>query len=213
MDFNGLLIIFVTTIMVVVLTLEVSGFFKLIYGLKWFILLILLFNLLLTSWKIEYLNLLTIMMKFLIIIIAFAVFNRTTSPDQVVDSLIKLKLPPTLAWTIGAALRQSIFIIDELTYIREIQRARNGYYGFKKTQKLKAIINEIYQLLISIYARALIITGPYADTLINRGWTGAHSTITLYTSKFEKSDVIFLLITIIIPILLKLILSSQIFIP
>jgi energy-coupling factor transporter transmembrane protein EcfT len=152
-----------------------------------------------------------ILLKFIGIVTAFVVFNRTTSPDEIVDSLIKLQIPATLAWSVGASIRQATFIIDELYHIRNIQRSRNNFYANAPVAKFRQIISETYQMLISIYARAIIISNGYADGLSNRGWKNAHPTITLHTSQFQRDDLIFLISTIVIPFSMKLVTGSQVY--
>jgi energy-coupling factor transporter transmembrane protein EcfT len=206
-----LLVLTILSLIIATLTLSVREVFQYLLNLKWFLILILVINLILTSGDLTS-NTVVILLKFLGIVTAFVVFNRTTSPDEIVDSLIKLQIPATLAWSVGASIRQATFIIDELYHIRNIQRSRNNFYAIKPVAKLSQIITETYQMLISIYARAIIISNGYADGLSNRGWKKAHSTITLHTSQFQKNDLIFLISTIVIPLSMKLVIGSQLYI-
>ncbi|MHA2251965.1 MAG: energy-coupling factor transporter transmembrane component T family protein [Candidatus Kariarchaeaceae archaeon] len=193
------------------LTISFRGLVQLLWGLRWFVFAIVLINLYLADWQLTP-NVGFLLLKLLTIILSFVVFNRTTSADQVVDTLMKLKVPSTLAWTIGASIRQTIFVIDEISFLREIQRTRSGYHLLPQGKKIRYQVKEVYSMLISLFARAFIVSGPFADTLNSRGWKEAHPTITLHTTKIDRGDILFILLTILFPILLRLLFSSQIYI-
>lgn len=192
------------------------GFFhipRIIWNLKYFIILIFVFYFLISS-SIE-IQLVVIILKILLLLFSFYMFNRSTNSDELVDALIRLKLPPKIAWVIGGTLRQSIFLIDDVSDVMGIQDTRSrfeknvnavdkNWFG-RRIAKIKRNVLRAEPLIHSTFSRAIINSIAMGDILFIRGWQGAHKEITLNTASMKKIDFIFLLLVIIVPNLVLLV--------
>ncbi len=192
-------LIYISLIVVVVaLTLGTRYITNFVWSIKWFILLSLIINYVMLGFQFN-LTLFIFVIKLIILLLSFSLFNRTTRPEEVVDALIKLKLPPLLSWLVGSSMRQAIFLVDDFQDQQAILKIRSD--------KKFSISNKLYQilaLLIGLYSQAIINAGELADTLETRGWTKPHREITLHSSTFNIEDLYFVIITIILPFLLSI---------
>lgn len=129
-----------------------------------------------------------LLIKYFSLIFAFSVFNRTTSPESLIDTLIKLKIPPNLAWAIAGAYRQGLFAITELSLVK--LRIQNMYNVSTVSGRMRSHLQALLstRLVISAYIRGILRANEYAESLYVRGWNGAHSTVTLHSSSFTKTD-------------------------
>jgi energy-coupling factor transporter transmembrane protein EcfT len=191
--------IYVTLIFIVVsLTLGIKYIRNFLWSIKWFILLSLIINYVMLNYQLTT-TLFIFVIKLIILLLSFSLFNRTTRPEEVVDALIKIKLPPLFAWLVGSSMRQAIFLVEDFQDQQAILKIRTDK-KFSITNKL----HQILSLLIGLYSQAIINAGELADTLETRGWTKPHKEITLYSSILNIEDLIFVIITIICPFLLSL---------
>lgn len=176
----------------------VKSTFQTIWFLKYYLLTFLGFILLFSELTLGTDSLL-IVIKLIAILLAFMTMNQSLTPDQLTNGLIKLKIPSRIAWTIGVALRQAIFTIDEVDTLIGIQRLRGHYSEYSKLGKIKYRINETINLLTALLGRSVIVSASLTDTLVSRGFTTPHSEIIMNNSKVNLSDFIFLTIFGIIP--------------
>lgn len=176
----------------------VNSTIKTIWFLKIYLITIIGFLFLFSEFELR-LDSLLFILKLIAIILAFTSMNRSLTPDQLTNGLIKLRIPSRIAWTIGIAFRQAIFTIDEIDIFMQLQRLRAHYYDSSKFSKIKYRINETINLLTALLGRSVIVSSSLTDTLISRGFTEPHSKIIMNVTKLNIVDIVFLIIVGIIP--------------
>ncbi|MDH5647671.1 MAG: energy-coupling factor transporter transmembrane protein EcfT, partial [Candidatus Heimdallarchaeota archaeon] len=129
----------------------------------------------------------------------FIFFNKTTSPDKILDLLIKLHFPINLSWTVYTTIRQATLLIEDIIYQNKIQQLRRKD-NIRYSRIFK--IHTMYMLLTSILSRGITTSIEFADALNTRGWNGPHNKLPLNPTKFTLNDFIFLIITMIFPLVL-----------
>ena len=113
---------------------------------------------------------LSLIMSFqlLIVIYSFILFNLVVDTDQLMQSLIKLRLPYTLVLLITLSLRFFPLLQKDLEIITEVQKAR-GYElekgGFFRKIKKKMV------LLLPLLANSLERSIQVSEALETRGFT------------------------------------------
>ncbi len=170
------------------------------YHQKYFIILIFIINFYLNSWNLDIT--ISLVLKLMMMLNSFSLLNRSTRPDGIIDMLIKLKIPPNMAWSIGTSLRQAMFLVEEMNDIQDIQgkRLQLQHNSFKR--KIQALVDRVSYLFINFFSNAVNNAAILSDVLISRKFNGAHKEITLYTSKLQLSDVLIGFIIIFIPLIL-----------
>jgi len=120
-----------------------------------------------------------------------SILSRTLNPDEVTDALIRMRVNPNLAWSIGVTLRQMIFVYEDMMKIRHIQ---------KLNSKSKSLIKNSEYMLVSIYANAIIRSSHFEKGLISRGFNKVNKNIITFNKKTRRID--YLLVAIITLILI-----------
>lgn len=201
-----MMILFLSLVPIVIL----SGFKSLIqtfWALKWFLSIYVLVRLVFFDFKFNSV-IITEILKIIAILLSFYIFNKTTTPGEITDLLLKFQIPSNLAWSIGAAIRQANFMIEDIQFLQEIQANRRNLLS---TNSLKVKLMNVFYLLSSIFSRSIILSENYASTLMSRNWQGAHREIILSSSTFKKNDFYFVLIFILSPLFIFSLVSRDIF--
>jgi len=180
-------------------------FFKFMWNMKWYLIIFLIFGYFISGLSIYTIGIISL--KFLLLFQAFTILSQTTTPDEITDTLLKLRLPSNFAWRVGMSLRQVYFLQDELGHLRRIQQLNSGYHLNRKNSRF----SRIGDYLTTIYANAINRSVEFDKTLQIRGFKGAHREIVTYEANFQISDFIWLCILTFPSLLYLLLESSQIF--
>ncbi|MHA2278154.1 MAG: energy-coupling factor transporter transmembrane component T, partial [Candidatus Kariarchaeaceae archaeon] len=143
---SSLLPLFIIFILILTFSVRSQGLNRILgiyWALKYYIVVVLLVTFTFNDFRFSNLVILTLL-KLVSIFIAFSFFSKTTTPENLIDVLMQLKIPPNIAWSIGVAFRQAIVILEEVYYIQTIQRLRNNYETMQVFQKIVFRIKEIY---------------------------------------------------------------------
>lgn len=130
--------------------------------------------------------------------LAFSVFNRTTSPEMLLDALIKMRVPSALAWKITTAYRQAIFYVEELNQLQTTIRTSQSGFFVKNVEEVRNFIRVYTMALV----RAIIRSKEFSNTLQIRGFHSAHAEITLHTHQRNTTDLIISFLAVLIFIIL-----------
>lgn len=178
-----------------------------IFGLKWFlsslrslwmIILLAPLSVFIFSFTLDLtgrLNLsLLVLIKMIGILFSFSPMSRTVTPNELFATLIALKFPPTFSWIVVSTYRQAIFFIEELRLsfmflTRDIPTGR--------INRLRYLTSSASNLLIIAYGRAIIRSKDYTETLMVRGWKGAHKDIPLDKIGVRGTDVVVIFILLL----------------
>ncbi len=133
------------------------------------------------------------------ITLAFSPLSRSTTPDDLLSGLLSIRLPPLLSWIIVSTYRQSIFVLEELQVTSKLY-LRDAPSG--KIASIRYYSDAVVKLLVIAYGRAIVRSKEYADTLMVRGWTGAHRDLPLEASSFSLVDIIFISLVSVFSILM-----------
>ena len=162
-----------------------SGIFDFIKGIKFQILLLFITGYLISRFYQNF-DIIGLFIKFLSVILLSSILSRTLNPDEVTDALIRMRVNPNLAWSIGVTLRQMIFVYEDMMKIRQIQ---------KLNLKSKSLIKNSEYLLVSIYANTIIRSSHFKKGLISRGFNKVNTNIITFNKRVSRTD--YLLTTII----------------
>jgi len=178
---------------VIILTITIFGLRWFLSSLRslWMIILLAPLSVFIFSFTIDLtgrLNLsLLVLIKLVGILFSFSPMSRTVTPNELFASLIALKFPPTLSWIVVSTYRQATFLIEELR-LSFMLLTRN--IPTSRIKRLRYLTSSASNLLIIAYGRAIIRSKDYADTLMVRGWQGAHKDIPLDTIGAGGKDVV-----------------------
>ena len=167
-----------------------NGIFDFIKGIRFQILLLFITGYLISTFYQNF-DMIGLFVKFLSVILLSSILSRTLNPDEVTDALIRMRVNPNLAWSIGVTLRQMIFVYEDMMKIRQIQ---------KLNLKSKSLIKNSEYLLVSIYANTIIRSSHFKKGLISRGFNKVSTNIITFNKIVSKTD--YLLTTIITLILI-----------
>ncbi len=167
-----------------------NGVFDFIKGIKFQILLLFITGFLISTFYQNF-DIVGLFVKFLSVILLSSILSRTLNPDEVTDALIRMRVNPNLAWSIGVTLRQMIFVYEDMMKIRHIQ---------KLNSKSKSLIKNSEYMLVSIYANAIIRSSHFEKGLISRGFNKVNKNIITFNKKTRRID--YLLVAIITLILI-----------
>jgi energy-coupling factor transporter transmembrane protein EcfT len=197
-----LLSVFIIIISVQIGLVGYKRFLQTIYMLRWSIFVIFTISVIVNSFNQDLLldrilSSSVLVLRVIGITFSFSIFNQTTSPDLLYDSLIKLKIPKRLAWVIVISYRQAIFYIDEFS---------NLFHGLSvqtsnPIRKIIRIVKDFVKILVIAYVRAIIRSREFAHTLKVRGFSTIHENISLYSTKLRIPDYCIILLIIIIDII------------
>ena len=171
-----------------------NGIFDFIKGIKFQILLLFITGYLISTFYQNF-DIIGLFVKFLSVILLSSILSRTLNPDEVTDALIRMRVNPNLAWSIGVTLRQMIFVYEDMMKIRQIQ---------KLNLKSKNLIKNSEYLLVSIYANTIIRSSHFKKGLISRGFNNVNTNIITYNKKVSRIDYL-LTTTITLALILYLI--------
>ncbi|MCY3412342.1 MAG: energy-coupling factor transporter transmembrane protein EcfT [Candidatus Heimdallarchaeota archaeon] len=179
--------------------------FRFIWYMKYLFMLLFAFNYLLSQ-TIE-IDVLVVSLRIIILIFSFYILNQSTNPDQIVDALMKLRIPVFLAWVIGTTIRQTVFLIDDMQDLMAIQKIRNEIETERidesgRLARFRSKIQLIFTLLSATFSKSILNASDLGDVLYIRGFESAHREMTLHTTTFTRLDLYFTFIFVIIPNLL-----------
>ncbi len=185
-----------------------------IWHMRYFVILVLLINFILL--KTFQIDILVVILRVFILLFSFYIFNKSTNPDLIVDALIKMKIPSNLAWIIGSTIRQSIFLIEDVSDVMAVQRIRSNFENksksvsrFKLIDKMRDTTKQIHPLIVTTFARSILNAKDLGDTMFIRGFEGAHKDIALFTNSFGRMDIKFIVLSIILPNLMSFIIIKM----
>jgi len=119
---------------------------------------VVLFSLLLWNLKQGVIDGLLFSIKFLIIILSTIIFSMSTSPRDLISSLIKLKIPYEIAFMLTLAIRFVPVITKEFNHVIEAQQARAHKIKFsiiKPIESAKSFIPIIIPTLMILFKKSL----------------------------------------------------------
>ncbi|MCC6013052.1 MAG: energy-coupling factor transporter transmembrane protein EcfT [Candidatus Verstraetearchaeota archaeon] len=194
-----LLLIFLSSVPMAILGKIVRKWLISIKSSLFFIIFIFLFNFIGIFWttgKIIDTIIISIAMtiRFISLISIFSIFFLSTSPEDLMQSMIKLKIPYEYVLTFNMAIRFVPTLAREAQTIIDAQRSRG--LEFEKGnifQKVKKYIPILIPLIISSLRRAEVI----ADAMESRAFGASKTRSFLYTLTMSKKDFIFISICII----------------
>ncbi len=171
-----------------------KALFEKLWKLKLLLVAVPIFHYLLTTfpYPIELIVTTQFVLRLLVLFLLFSGFGQTIPPDEFVDSLLTLRFPANFAWSIGSVYRQSVFLGQELAIFQDLHRppTTNGWL-----RQITAQIEFSFNLLTAAFSLAIDRANGYANSLLNRGWQGAHRTIICYSRSFSKHDMMTMLIS------------------
>lgn len=177
-----------------------------IRGALFFIIFIFIFNFIGIFWStgsLENSIILSIAMsiRFLALISIFSAFFLTTSPEDLMQSMIQMKVPYEYALTFNMSMRFVPTLSRELQIIIDAQKSR-GLELEKGSifQKVKKYIPILIPLIISSFRRAEMI----ADAMESRAFGASEKRTSLYTLTMGLKDYVFISISLIAFVLLLL---------
>jgi len=119
---------------------------------------IILFSLLLWNIRQGIIGGLLFSIKFLIIILSTIIFSMSTSPRDLISSLIKLKVPYEIAFMLTLAIRFVPVITKEFNHVIEAQKARAHKIRFSISQPIesaKTFIPILIPTLMILFKKSL----------------------------------------------------------
>ncbi|TFG19081.1 MAG: energy-coupling factor transporter transmembrane protein EcfT [Promethearchaeota archaeon] len=144
------------------------------------------------TWNAFVMSLIT-SFQLLIVVYSFILFNLLIDTDQLMQTLIKLRLPFTLVLLITLSLRFFPLLQKDLEIITEVQKARGyeldegGY--FKKMRKRMV-------LLLPLLANSLERSIQVSEALETRGFTKSKGRTFYSTITFRFRDVLNIIIVV-----------------
>ncbi|MDI9644237.1 MAG: energy-coupling factor transporter transmembrane component T [Candidatus Verstraetearchaeota archaeon] len=130
-------------------------------------------------------------LRFLNLISVFSIFFLTTSPEDLTQSMVQLRVPYDYALTFNMAMRFVPTLSREAQYIMDAQRSR----GLEMERgnfiaRIRNYIPILVPLIISSFRRAELV----ADAMESRGFGASKKRTSLYVLKMSQTDVLFILI-------------------
>jgi energy-coupling factor transport system permease protein len=151
----------------------------------------------------------TMSIRFTALISIFSTFFLTTSPEDLTQSMVQLKIPYDYALTFNMAMRFVPTLGREAQYIIDAQKSR----GLEMEKgnfvtRIKNYIPVLIPLIISSFRRAELV----ADAMESRAFGASKKRCSLYVLKISTKDYAFILITVasfLLILSLKLIFNIQ----
>jgi len=158
-----------------------SDVFRAFRGFIYFIILIFLVDAVLFSLKFA----LTMIIKFIGIIFSFLLLLMTTSPDELLQVMERLRLPMETVMAFSIALRYTPTMIREAELIFDAQRSRGiSFQGKGIIGKLKGYI----YLLVPLIAISTRKAMSMAESMEARGFGAKNKRTSLNELKMKKRD-------------------------
>lgn len=132
--------------------------------------------------------------RFLSLISVFSIFFLTTSPEDLTQSMVQLKIPYDYALTFNMAMRFVPTLSREAQYIMDAQRSRG--LEMEKGNFITRIRNYIpvlIPLIISSFRRAELV----ADAMESRAFGASKKRTSLYVLKMNGDDALFIAVTLV----------------
>ncbi|MDH7555472.1 MAG: energy-coupling factor transporter transmembrane component T family protein [Candidatus Methanosuratincola sp.] len=129
-------------------------------------------------------------LRFLNLISVFSIFFLTTSPEDLTQSMVQLKIPYDYALTFNMAMRFVPTLSREAQYIMDAQRSR-GLEMEKGNfvSRIRNYIPVLIPLIISSFRRAELV----ADAMESRAFGASKKRTSLYVLKMGHNDLLFVL--------------------
>jgi len=131
--------------------------------------------------------------RFIALISIFSVFFLTTSPEDLTQSMVQMRIPYDYALTFNMAMRFVPTLSREAQIIMDAQKSR-GLEMEKGNliQRIKNYIPVLIPLIISSFRRAELV----ADAMESRAFGASKRRTSLYVLAMGKRDALFILISV-----------------
>ncbi|MDD1766903.1 MAG: energy-coupling factor transporter transmembrane protein EcfT [Candidatus Methanomethyliaceae archaeon] len=131
--------------------------------------------------------------RFIALISIFSVFFLTTSPEDLTQSMVQMRIPYDYALTFNMAMRFVPTLSREAQIIMDAQRSR-GLEMEKGNliQRIRNYIPVLIPLIVSSFRRAELV----ADAMESRAFGATKKRSSLYVLKMENRDVLFFAISV-----------------
>ncbi|UYP45979.1 Energy-coupling factor transporter transmembrane protein EcfT [Candidatus Lokiarchaeum ossiferum] len=156
-------------------------FFQGMKGLSVLLFIILIIN----TYAISFYSALTVIMRILILMIVFSTYFQTTIPEDITQSLIKVKVPYSIAYALSLSFRFVPTMAKETEIISEAQLSR----GHKL--EVGGMINQIknlFPLLIPLLMSSIRRAFHVAEALETRAFGVKKHPNYYFPLKFKKMD-------------------------
>ncbi|MEJ5292356.1 MAG: energy-coupling factor transporter transmembrane component T [Candidatus Methanosuratincola sp.] len=132
-------------------------------------------------------------LRFLNLISVFSIFFLTTSPEDLTQSMVQMKIPYDYALTFNMAMRFVPTLSREAQYIMDAQRSR-GLEMEKGNfvSRIRNYIPVLIPLIISSFRRAELV----ADAMESRAFGASKKRSSLYVLRMGRRDLLFFLATL-----------------
>jgi len=138
---------------------------------------------------------LSMVVRLLALVTAFAVFFQTVHPDDLGQALVKLGLPYEFSWAITTAYRYVPTLAREAQQIIDAQMSRG--IEFQKGNFLKRIKNYI-PLIVPLFISAIKRAWKLAEAMDSKAWGAAKKRTFLYELQMSPVDYIIIVIVTIV---------------
>ncbi len=136
---------------------------------------------------------LSMAIRFICLISIFSTFFLTTSPEDMTQSMVQLKIPYDYALTFNMAMRFVPTLSKEAQYIMDAQKSRGlEMEKGNLVARVKNYIPVLIPLIISSFRRAELV----ADAMESRAFGASKKRTSIYTLRLDAKDAVFVLIAI-----------------
>jgi energy-coupling factor transport system permease protein len=143
---------------------------------------------------------LSMVVRLLALVTAFAVFFQTVHPDDLGQALVKLGLPYEFSWAITTAYRYVPTLAREAQQIIDAQMSRG--IEFQKGNFLKRIKNYI-PLIVPLFISAIKRAWKLAEAMDSKAWGAAKKRTFLYELQMSPVDyIIIVIVTIVVAVVI-----------
>lgn len=135
----------------------------------------------------------TMSIRFVSLISVFSTFFLTTSPEDLTQSMVQLKIPYDYALTFNMAMRFVPTLSKEAQYIMDAQKSRGlEMEKGNLVAKIKNYIPVLIPLIISSFRRAELV----ADAMESRAFGASKKRTSIYVLRFRARDSLFVLLSV-----------------
>jgi len=193
-----LLLVFLSSVPMVMVADVGKNWLRSIRGSLFFIAFIFIFNLIGIFWTTgsvadALIMSISMSLRFMALISIFSVFFLTTSPEDLTQSMVQLKIPYDYALTFNMAMRFVPTLSREAQIIMDAQRSR-GLELEKGNifQRVRNYVPILIPLIISSFRRAELV----ADAMESRAFGAAKRRTSLYVLTMGRRDILFILFSV-----------------
>lgn len=189
-----LLLVFLSTVPIVFVAGIGGRWLKSLKGSMFFITFIFIFNLIGILWTTgsildAIMMSISMSLRFVALISIFSVFFLTTSPEDLTQSMVQLKIPYDYALTFNMAMRFVPTLSREAQIIMDAQRSRGLELDRGNIfQKVKNYVPVLIPLIISSFRRAELV----ADAMESRAFGATKNRTSLYILTMGRGDFLFI---------------------